>query len=98
MPAELSERLTGECLCGGDGWREHLRCAKTEWCANGGVRDVTITRPASDAVLMAVLSGDAPAQLAGVIRLRRSASAVNSRLPFHAILTGVSDATLARTL
>ena len=97
MPAELSERLTGECLCGDDGWREHLRCAKTEWCANGA-RDVTITRPvghatitrpASDAVLMAVLSGDAPAQLAGVIRLRRSASAVNSRLPFHAILTDV---------
>ena len=96
MPAELSERLTGECLCGDDGWRDHLRCAKTEWCANGGVRDVTITRPASDAVLMAVLSGDAPAQLAGVIRLRRSASAVNSRLPFHAILTDVSGATLAR--
>ena len=104
MPAELSERLTGECLCGDDGWRDHLRCAKTEWCANG-VRDVTITRPAGDAtitrpasaaVLMAVLSGDAPAQLAGVIRLRRSASAVNSRLPFHAILTGVSRVTLAR--
>ena len=45
---------------------------------------------------MAVLSGDAPAQLAGVIRLRRSASAVNTRLPFHAILTDVSTATLAR--
>ena len=28
MPAELAERLIGECLCGADGWRDSLRCAK----------------------------------------------------------------------
>ena len=45
---------------------------------------------------MAVLSGDAPAQLAGVVRLRRNTAALGSLLPFHAILTDVSDATVAR--
>ena len=35
MPAELAERLIGECLCGADGWRDSLRCANAEWCASG---------------------------------------------------------------
>ena len=97
MPAEANERLIGECLCGADGWRRELRCARTEWCAAGGLRRREAEAPAADdAVLMAVLSGDAPAQVEGVLRLHRSARALGSQLPFHAILSGVSDATLQR--
>ena len=92
MPAELAERLIGECLCGADGWRDSLRCAKAEWCAGGNIHP----RNPANAVFMAVLSGDAPAQLAGVVRLRRNTAALGSLLPFHAILTDVSDATVAR--
>eukprot|EP00964_Phaeocystis_antarctica_P121904 scaffold85574_cov60-Phaeocystis_antarctica.AAC.2 len=92
MPAELAERLIGECLCGADGWRASLRCAKAEWCAGGNIHP----RNPANAVFMAVLSGDAPAQLAGVVRLRRNTAALGSLLPFHAILTDVSDATVAR--
>ena len=76
MPAELAERLIGECLCGADGWRDSLRCAKAEWCAGGNIHP----RNPANAVFMAVLSGDAPAQLAGVVRLRRNAAALGSLL------------------
>lgn len=96
MPAELAERLIGECLCGADGWRDSLRCANAEWCASGNTGGNIHPRNPANAVFMAVLSGDAPAQLAGVVRLRRNAAALGSLLPFHAILTNVSDATVAR--
>lgn len=96
MPAEANERLIGECLCGADGWRKELRCARTEWCTGGLRRREAEAPAADDAVLMAVLSGNAPAQVEGVLRLHRSARALGSQLPFHAILCGVSDATLQR--
>ena len=54
MPAEANERLIGECLCSADRWRKELRCARTE-C--GGLR--RREAEADDAVLMAVLSGNA---------------------------------------